>query len=84
MVTLLTDSLSGDRTVHMHLEEKIPAWQWVVQSRALGAWTTTILPGDQHDHVLAGPEAQADVVSVVALNRVGNQSPPAKVGVPSR
>jgi uncharacterized lipoprotein YddW (UPF0748 family) len=74
LVTLGTDSVSGEAVVRMRMQGKQSAWLWVVQSRVGGEWTTTILPGQQRVHALAGAEADADVVSVIAVNRVGNAS----------
>jgi hypothetical protein len=52
----------------------------VVQSRANGAWRTTILPGADRTHILNDPES--DVVSVAAVDRTGNVSAAAVVRVP--
>lgn len=51
--------------------------QWVVQARVDGAWQTTILPGAARAHVLRGDAGNADAVSVIAVDRAGNESPPA-------
>jgi uncharacterized lipoprotein YddW (UPF0748 family) len=76
IVEVSTDSVSGESVVRMRLEGKQTAWQWVVQTRSNGEWTTAILPGDQRTHALVGVEAASDAVSVTAINRVGNASRP--------
>jgi uncharacterized lipoprotein YddW (UPF0748 family) len=50
------------------------AW-WVVQSRVLGSWSTTILPGDVRSGKTAVPVP--DVVAVTAVDRCGVASPAA-------
>jgi uncharacterized lipoprotein YddW (UPF0748 family) len=49
------------------------AW-WVVQSRAGGVWSTTLVPATATTHILDDPENAVDVVSVAALDRAGNLS----------
>lgn len=51
--------------------------QWVVQARVDGAWHTAIVPGSARTHALDGVLADADAVSVMAVDRVGNTSAPA-------
>ncbi len=53
--------------------------QWVVQARVDGVWHTAIVPGSARTHVLDGALGNADAVSVIAVNRVGNASAPAVV-----
>jgi uncharacterized lipoprotein YddW (UPF0748 family) len=76
VVTLSTDSASGERRVTMRPGGKESVWQWVVQARTDTTWTTTILRSDQRVHALLGPEADADVIAVTAVDRVGNASRP--------
>jgi uncharacterized lipoprotein YddW (UPF0748 family) len=56
------------------------AW-WVVQPRVAGTWYTRILPGAERRHSLIDGDARADIVSVIAVDRSGNASPPAIVRV---
>ncbi len=54
-----------------------PAWLWVVQHQAAAGWVTDILPGPQTSKRLAPNAAPPDAVSVRAVDRCGNLSPPA-------
>ena len=45
---------------------------WVLQSRVNGTWRTTILPGVERRYILKDDEADADLVSVIAVDRSGN------------
>jgi uncharacterized lipoprotein YddW (UPF0748 family) len=54
--------------------DKSASW-WVWQTRSNGVWTTQIFPGGRTDLYL--DYAAADVVSVRAVDRVGNLSEPA-------
>jgi uncharacterized lipoprotein YddW (UPF0748 family) len=53
--------------------------QWVVQARLDGVWHTRIVPGTLRTYRLDGALANADVVSAIAVDRVGNESEPAVV-----
>ncbi len=53
--------------------------QWVVQARVDGTWHTVIVPGSARMHTLDGTLGNADAVSVIAVDRVGNASAPAVV-----
>ncbi|HEX7240959.1 MAG TPA: family 10 glycosylhydrolase [Longimicrobiaceae bacterium] len=59
---------------------------WVVQARRGTGWTAEILPGWQRAHVVPADSTGAapSVVAVSAVDRVGNQGPPAMVSVESR
>lgn len=50
------------------------AWLWVVQMRQQGRWSMEVLPGRQTSLPVGGP--LPEVVSVVAVDRVGNCSAP--------
>jgi uncharacterized lipoprotein YddW (UPF0748 family) len=61
---------------------KEKAWLWVVQRRAGGKWSTEILPGGQASLTVSCAGASApDLVAVSAVDRCGNQSPPAVVSI---
>lgn len=47
---------------------------WVVQQKSFGDWRTDILPGETLSKVFTGVPPEA--VSVTAIDRVGNSSPP--------
>jgi uncharacterized lipoprotein YddW (UPF0748 family) len=53
--------------------------QWVVQARVDGTWHTAIVPGSARLHTLDGALGNADAVSVIAIDRVGNASVPTVV-----
>jgi uncharacterized lipoprotein YddW (UPF0748 family) len=76
----LSVAADGDGTVvHLVPGASGPPWQWVVQSRVNGAWRTSIVPGTARVHRLAGASGNADAVSVIAVDRVGNESAAAVV-----
>ena len=53
--------------------------QWVVQARVDGTWHTAIIAGSATSYTLDGGLGNADAVSVIAVDRVGNASVPAVV-----
>lgn len=53
-----------------------PVAQWIVQYRVAGKWNTRILPGTTRNHLLPTPLPVE--VSVRAVDRCGNLSPPAR------
>lgn len=54
-------------------------WLWVVQLRRGGQWTTEVLPAGKDRWPLA--EAGAEQAAVSAVDRLGNQGPPAVVAI---
>lgn len=59
--------------------EKAP-WEWVLQARTAGGWTTQILPGSEDTHLLAARgEKSPSEVWVYAVGRTGNVSAPVRV-----
>jgi hypothetical protein len=48
---------------------------WLVQARVDGAWLSSVLPAGERLFILSGPDSRADVISVTAVDRVGNLSP---------
>ena len=52
---------------------------WVVQTRTGETWRTEILPGAERRVILNDAAAPVDWVSVIAVDRSGNASPPAIV-----
>jgi uncharacterized lipoprotein YddW (UPF0748 family) len=93
VVMLRVDTVTGARVVDLRSGVNAPAaaesvvstteppWQWVVQQRGAGGWTTTILPGTTRAFVVAprGAELPADVW-VTAVDRVGNSSAAMRAG----
>ena len=61
------------------------AWQWVIQSRVGGAWSTVILPGDTTTCTIPAPATPgtSDTVAVSAVNRVGALGAPAVAVLPN-
>jgi len=47
---------------------------WLVQIRVDSAWRSAILPAFERTFILSGPDARADAISVIAVDRVGNLS----------
>jgi uncharacterized lipoprotein YddW (UPF0748 family) len=64
---------TGEDVVHFAPGDKQRVAWWVVQSRVADSWRTTILPGANRTHILK-EDANADVVSVAAVDRNGNAS----------
>ena len=64
--------------LRLELQEGDPPARWLVQRRTGDGWLTTILPGDAREHAwpLGLEDAAADVVSIRAVSRVGEQSAP--------
>ena len=52
-----------------------PAWLWVLQFRTNGVWSTEILPENQTARTFEN--YRPDVITVSAVDRVGNAGPPA-------
>jgi uncharacterized lipoprotein YddW (UPF0748 family) len=55
-------------------EESGPVWKWVVRTKSGNAWKTEVLPGRETDEILSYTPA---LITVAAVNRFGNLSPPA-------
>src|SRR5208283_490766 len=52
-----------------------PVWQWVLQKKAAGLWTTEILPAQTTSLTIqAGPANMPEVIALSAVNRFGNLS----------
>ncbi len=64
--------------LRLEFPEGDPPARWLVQRRTGDGWLTTILPGDAREHAwpLGVEDAAADVVSIRAVSRVGEQSAP--------
>jgi uncharacterized lipoprotein YddW (UPF0748 family) len=62
----------------------VSPWQWVVQMRTDTGWTTRIIAGSERLHALGPRSGAAPLdVRVMAIDRVGNAGPSARV-VPAR
>jgi len=68
------DTATGEATMRFAPAEDERIWRWVIQSRVRGEWRTLILPGTERSHILKDDEADADLVSVTAVDRTGNVS----------
>ena len=93
VLTQRRDSATGARTIELRagsvtpaaadvvVSTTVPPWQWVVQTRqSSGSWTTAILPGTQRSITVAEQGAALPLdVRVMAVDRVGNTSAPARV-----
>jgi len=71
------DTSAGTFTLRIAPGDKEPLRQWIVQSRFRGEWTSAILPATEETHILK--DANAEFVSVVAIDRSGNASAPTVV-----
>ena len=71
------DAESGGIVVRFAPPERQTVSRWVIQARVNGVWYSSILPGDERRHILMGESADADLVSVSAVDRNGNLSIPA-------
>ncbi len=78
-VDVATAPRTGALVAHLTPGGKRRPWQWVVQARVNGAWRSAILPGSAREFTLAGNGRNADAVSLIAVDRVGNASAPAMV-----
>jgi len=70
----VTHGSSAELTVNWKASGTEPAWLWVVQSRTGATWTTDILAGTQAGRVFL--QGTPEVISVTAVDRCGNASPP--------
>ncbi|HEU4565728.1 MAG TPA: family 10 glycosylhydrolase [Gemmatimonadaceae bacterium] len=77
VVALRRDSIAGGWRVDMRPRGASKVWLWVVRARFGDTWTTEILPGSSRTRTLTSDDAlpPPDVVTVVAVDRVGNESP---------
>jgi uncharacterized lipoprotein YddW (UPF0748 family) len=75
-VSVAPDTVSGSPALVLRFApagKQIVRW-WAVQARVDGRWRTTILPGTERRYILEADESNADVVSLVAVDRSGNAS----------
>jgi uncharacterized lipoprotein YddW (UPF0748 family) len=77
--TVSLERQDKDLKIHWEAPASEKVWQWVLQKRVAGEWTTEILPADKTALTLktSGDGKLPDVVAVVALNRYGVASSPA-------
>ena len=64
-----TITLTSNRTLALAATGTIPAWQWAVQSRVNGFWSTQILPGSVT--ILSEFAPMTDAIAVSAIDRCG-------------
>jgi hypothetical protein len=74
--SIAIDSLET-QVVRFEPADAKPLFAWLVQARVDGEWRTAILPAAERMFILPGPDAKADAISVIAVDRVGNLSPAA-------
>ena len=74
-IALRPDSPGGRTTLELYPAATDDLWLWTVQVRSASGWTTSILPGAERR--LSLPARPLDV-RVMAVDRVGNSSPPAR------
>ena len=75
--TVRRDTVAGGWALRMEPRGKTPVWLWAVRARYGDIWTLEILPGSQRTHTLTRDDSlpAPDVVTLVAVDRVGNASP---------
>ena len=76
-VSMSADSASGESIVRFAPADQQVIRHWIVQSRSDSTWNTRLLPGTARTHILKDTESAAELISVSAVDRVGNVSPPA-------
>jgi uncharacterized lipoprotein YddW (UPF0748 family) len=73
---IIAENTRTNLSVHWENSGGEPAWLWVLQSRTTNnVWTTEILPASQTNHDFE--DASHDIISIRAVDRVGNLSQPA-------
>jgi uncharacterized lipoprotein YddW (UPF0748 family) len=75
---------AGDRlAVTMTPGDSEPVWVWSVRMRRGATWSTEVVPGWRQAHVLAseGVDAPPAEVAVTAVDRLGNESPVARLAL---
>ncbi len=77
-VTLAPAAAGDAPEVRFRPGSKVVPRQWVVQTMTGGAWQTAILPGTARAFALPGT-GNPEAVSVIAVDRAGNESAPAMV-----
>jgi uncharacterized lipoprotein YddW (UPF0748 family) len=82
-VSLVTDSSSGEATIRFAPADRQVIRHWILQSRVDSVWMTAVLPGTEGTHILKDAESAADIISVSAVDRAGNVSPPAVIQRPN-
>lgn len=70
---------AAGRTVVLEPMPGSPTFLWVIRTRRAGEWSIEILPGRVREHRLNGAAAQAELVVVSAVDRLGREGPPAAV-----
>lgn len=77
VVAMRTDARSGDRVLDLRLAKAVSngPWLWSVQTRTSAGWTTEIVPGAEHTHVVTSRGGAPPLdIRVRAVDRVGNAS----------
>jgi hypothetical protein len=93
VVAIRTDAATGARVLDLRSGVAAPSaggavvsttespWQWAIQTRGAGGWSTTILPGTARGYVVAPRGAALPMdIWVTAVDRVGNASPASRAG----
>jgi hypothetical protein len=76
-VSVSVDSASAESIVRFAPADQQVIRHWIVQSRNDSTWNTRLLPGVARSAILKDAESEAELISVSAVDRVGNVSPPA-------
>jgi uncharacterized lipoprotein YddW (UPF0748 family) len=79
LLTLRTDSLTGERWVDFRPGSKAEPWLWVVQTRGPSGWTTEILPSRFRGVLVAAKGVELPFeIRVSGVDRLGNAGPAAR------
>jgi hypothetical protein len=75
---------SSGGALQLDWRSRRPVWQWVLQTKAGGEWSTQILPGDKTSQTIQAGAAGAlpEEVALFAVDRYGNMS--ASANYPAR
>jgi uncharacterized lipoprotein YddW (UPF0748 family) len=77
------DAATGAVSLSLQPQGSEPPWLWLVRTRVGSDWTTDVVPGLQRFYTLqkTASGVTADELAVSAIDRTGNESAPALVGL---
>ncbi|MFL5465761.1 MAG: glycoside hydrolase family 10 protein, partial [Gemmatimonadaceae bacterium] len=83
VVRVGVDPGTGANTVSLEPQGSEQIWVWLVRTRVGADWTTDVLPGLQRFYMIPRPvgTVAADEIAVSAVDRNGNESAPALMGL---
>ena len=83
LVRVGRDAATGAVSISLQPQGSEAPWLWLVRTRAGSDWTTDVVPGLQRFYTLqkTASGVTADELAVSAIDRTGNESAPALVGL---